>query len=130
MLNTKRIRTMTRMAIYEEQEGIEDLKVNGFFLPDYLISKAVGSFVTYTIAFALYTAAYWMYHFEDILTIVYSGQLNLVIADFLRRYTRFLVPYLLLTVLVYLVRGMGAHKRLRRYRRMIKSLEDSYEEEE
>lgn len=130
MLNTKRIRTMARMAIYEEHEGVEDMKVNEYFMPDYLISRAVGSFVAYTIAFALYVAAYWMYHFEDILTTVYSGNLNVVIAEFLRRYTRYLVPYLILTVAVYTVRYLSVSKKLTAYRNMIRSLEDSYEDEE
>ena len=130
MLNTTRIRTMTRMAIYEEQEGAEDMKVNEYFMPDYLISKAAGSFVAYTIAFALYVAAYWMYHFEDILTTVYSGSMNKVIAEFLRRYTRYLIPYLILTVAVYAVRYLVTERKLSRYRSMIRSLEDSYEEDE
>lgn len=130
MLNTNRIRTMARMAIYEEHEGAEDMKVNEYFMPDYLISRAVGSFVAYTVAFALYVAAYWLYHFEDILTTVYSGNMNVVIAEFLRRYTRYLVPYLILTVAVYAVRYLSVYKKLETYRSMIRTLEDSYEEDE
>ena len=130
MLNTTRIRTMARMAIYEEHEGAEDMKVNEYFMPDYLISRAVGSFVAYTAAFILYAAAYWMYHFEDILTTVYSGSMNEVIAEFLRRYIRYLIPYLILTLVVYGVRYYSVSRKLTAYRNMIRSLEDSYEEEE
>jgi hypothetical protein len=75
-------------------------------------------------------AAYWMYHFEDILTTVYSGKMNEVIAAFLGRYIRYLIPYLILTLAVYAVRYLMTERKLARYRNMIRSLEDSYEEDE
>ena len=37
MINKDRVRTMTRLAIYEEGQGVADDKMNGYFKNDYII---------------------------------------------------------------------------------------------
>ena len=35
MLDEKKVKLMTRMALYEEQQGREDLKVSAYYRKDY-----------------------------------------------------------------------------------------------
>ena len=43
MINKDRVRTMTRLAIYEEGQGVADDKMNGYFKNDYIVGHMVGS---------------------------------------------------------------------------------------
>ena len=42
MINKDRVRTMTRLAIYEEGQGVADDKMNGYFKNDYIVGHMVG----------------------------------------------------------------------------------------
>ena len=51
MINKDRVRTMTRLAIYEEGQGVADDKMNGYFKNDYIVGHMVGSFVSGTMRY-------------------------------------------------------------------------------
>ncbi len=50
MLNEKKIRLMTRTAIYEKREGKEDLKVNSYCGSDYVRFNMLKTLIGVTIA--------------------------------------------------------------------------------
>ena len=65
MLDEKKVKLMTRMALYEEQQGREDLKVSAYYRKDYtslhtlaIIVTAiaiVAAYLAIIIAYAVYT---------------------------------------------------------------------------
>ena len=67
MINKDRVRTMTRLAIYEEGQGVADDKMNGYFKNDYIVGHMVGSFVSGTIACLLIVFVYCCYHYDTLL---------------------------------------------------------------
>ena len=46
MLNTEKIAVMTKAAIYEEKEGLQDDRIVSYFETDYLLKSLFGSLIT------------------------------------------------------------------------------------
>ena len=82
MINKDRVRTMTRLAIYEEGQGIADDKMNGYFKNDYIVGHMVGSFVSGTIACLLIVFVYCCYHYDTIMIQLFENQLGGLIKMF------------------------------------------------
>ena len=64
MLDERKVKLMTRMALYEEQQGREDLKVSAYYRKDYKMSVGmiivtaiaiVAAYLAIIIAYAVYT---------------------------------------------------------------------------
>lgn len=131
MLNTrqlKKIGTMTRIAVYEEGQGIRDQEIDGYFQTDYIFSKMFGSFVTYTVACILILIVAAGYDFENLLARLYSDSLPALIGTILRYYIIWLIPYLLISFVVYLVRFQKSQESLQKYKRLLGEL-STYNEE-
>ena len=103
MINKDRVRTMTRLAIYEEGQGVADDKMNGYFKNDYIVGHMVGSFVSGTMGLI-----------ETALTI----------------YAAFMVFFLAVSFFVYRWKYNATRGRLDRYRRRLEHLKESYEKED
>ena len=130
MLNKDRIRTMTRLAIYEESQGIPDDKVNGYFKNDYIIGHMVWSFVSGTIACLLIVMLYCIYHYDVLLEQVFENQLMGLISTSLTLYSAFMVFFLAVSFFVYRWRFNAMRRRLDRYNRRLEHLKESYEKED
>lgn len=53
MLDEKRIVLMTKMAMYEEHSGKEDIHVSTYFRKDYISKNLLWSFLWFTIGYAI-----------------------------------------------------------------------------
>ena len=62
------------------------------------------------------------YDFENLLTRLYSDNLPEQIGTMLRYYIMWLIPYLLITFVVYLVRFQKSQESLQKYRRLLGEL--------
>ena len=58
MLDEKKIRLMTKIARYEQNEGKEDLRISGYYRSDFLASALLKNFVLTTIGYAAVVALY------------------------------------------------------------------------
>ncbi len=130
MLNNDKIRTMTRLAIYEENQGVQDDKINGYFKNDYIVGHMVGSFVSGTVAFMLIVMIYCIYNYDVVMEGLFEGALGSVIASGVTLYVAFMIFFLAVTFVVYHYRYSAARKRLNRYSRQLQHLKNSYEKEE
>ena len=130
MINKDRVRTMTRLAIYEEGQGISDDKMNGYFKNDYIVGHMVGSFVSGTIACLLIALVYCCYHYDTLLIQLFENQLMGLIETALTLYTAFMIFFLAVSFFVYLWRINALKGRLDRYNRRLEHLKESYEKED
>lgn len=71
MVDKRKIRLMTRMAMYEQAEGREDLKVSAYYRKDYVSMKMVVTFLWTTVGFGFAMLlvlaggmSTWMEHFD------------------------------------------------------------------
>ena len=58
MINEQRVKLMTRMAAYEQDEYKKNIKITGFFRSDYIGFQLLKSIVANTIAFAILFCLY------------------------------------------------------------------------
>ena len=130
MINKDRVRTMTRLAIYEEGQGISDDKMNGYFKNDYIVGHMVGSFVSGTIACLLIALVYCCYHYDTLLIQLFENQLMGLIETAFTLYAAFMIFFLAVSFFVYLWRINALKGRLDRYNRRLEHLKESYEKED
>lgn len=130
MINKDRVRTMTRLAIYEEGQGIADDKMNGYFKNDYIVGHMVGSFVSGTIACLLIALVYCCYHYDTLLIRLFENQLSGLIETAATLYAAFMIFFLAVSFFVYLWRINALKGRLNRYNRRLEHLKESYEKED
>ena len=121
---------MTRLAIYEEGQGIADDKMNGYFKNDYIVGHMVGSFVSGTIACLLIALVYCCYHYDTLLIRLFENQLMGLIETAVTLYAAFMIFFLAVSFFVYLWRINALKGRLNRYNRRLEHLKESYEKED
>ena len=121
---------MTRLAIYEEGQGIADDKMNGYFKNDYIVGHMVGSFVSGTIACLLIALVYCCYHYDTLLIQLFENQLTGLIRTAATLYAAFMIFFLAVSFFVYLWRINALKGRLDRYNRRLEHLKESYEKED
>ena len=130
MVNRDRVRTMTRLAIYEEGQGIQDDKMNGYFKNDYIVSHLVRSFVSGTIAFLLIVVMYCCYYYDTLLIRVFENRISGIVTTAITLYAAFMIFFLAVTFFVYRWRFNATRGRLNRYRRRLDHLKESYDKED
>ena len=130
MVNRDRVRTMTRLAIYEEGQGIQDDKMNGYFKNDYIVSHLVRSFVSGTIAFLLIVVMYCCYYYDTLLIRVFENRISGIVTTAITLYAAFMIFFLAVTFFVYRWRFNATRGRLNRYRRRLEHLKESYDRED
>ena len=121
---------MTRLAIYEEGQGIQDDKMNGYFKNDYIVSHLVRSFISGTIAFLLVVIMYCCYYYDTLLIRVFENRISGIVTTAITLYAAFMIFFLAVTFFVYRWRFNATRGRLNRYRRRLDHLKDSYDRED
>ncbi len=127
MLKQDRIRTMTRLAIYEEEQIARDERVNGYFGNDYVFSQMVGSFISGTIAFGIVFAVYCGYHFDTMFLRLFDNSILDVLKQWVRYYAVFIIGFCAITFVIYRGRFRRAQSRLKKYRRDLEFMAEEYE---
>lgn len=64
MLNQDKVKTMTKLAIYEKNEGRDELKINKYYKTDYIRLQVIKSFIGCTLGFILVAALIALYNME------------------------------------------------------------------
>lgn len=130
MLNSEKIRLMTRMASFDEVEGKKDIAVNGYFRGDYISFQLLISAIYATIGFAVIMALYVLYNLETFLSEIYKMDMVAFAKEWLTRYVIVLLAYLLISYFVYAFRFHRTKKRIRAYQQQLKQLHKMYENSE
>ncbi|NLJ90416.1 MAG: hypothetical protein GX323_05895 [Clostridiales bacterium] len=107
MLNQDKVRVMTKLAIYREKEGRQDLKINKFFKTDYLRLQMIKAFVCSTLGTLLIVGLTALYHMEYLI-------LNLTQLDFEAIGKYVLLIYLMVSLLYITIAAATASIRYNR----------------
>ncbi len=130
MLNEERIKLMTRMASYEDNDGKKNAAVAKYFRSDYVTLEVIKAIICATIAFMIVFGAYIYYDFENFMTNIYKMDLFAFAGKVARIYVTFLVGYCLVVYVAFSVKYRKAKKNLRRYFNNLKQLSMLYHKEE
>ncbi len=127
MLSQERIKLMTKMAAYEENEGKTYMSIGSYFRSDYMGMQVLRSIIGATFAYLIICGLYVYYHLETLMQDIYKMDLVAFGRQVLLYYIIFVVAYALLTYVVYSFRYSKAKRSLKRYYRHLKQLAAIYD---
>ena len=127
MLNQERIKLMTRMAAYEENEGKKYMSIGSYFRSDYMGLQVIKSVICSTLAYLIIIGLYIYYHFETFMQDVYKMDLMKAGKNLLLYYVIFTAANGLITYIVYSFRYSRAKRSLKKYYRHLKQLAAIYD---
>lgn len=130
MLNEERIRLMTRIARYEQNEGRRDLKISKYYRRDYLGIKLLKNFFIVTIGYGLILILIFGYHIEYLLDNIHKMDLQPLIAEVIIGYLLVMVFYMVITYTVCSVNWARAKKSVKSYYAKLSELSVLYTREE
>ena len=122
MLNSEKIRLMTRLTVYEEGLGVKDGRTAEYFRNDYILFGLVGSFVAGSLAWGVCAAVYCGYFFENIFFSVYENSLGTYLRLAVTSYAVFILIFLLVTLLVFYRRSAAFARRRVMYQQDLEAL--------
>ena len=129
MINEQRVKLMTKLALYEKNEGVRDSRINTYFKSDYLGFQLIGSFICCTLACLLGVAIYAAYSFEELMLTIYSMDLAAFVGKAILYYAAILILFLGVTYFVYAYRYNRMRRNLDAYYKSLKNLGESYRKE-
>lgn len=127
MLSQERIKLMTKMAAYEENEGKKYMSIGSYFRSDYMGMQVIRSVICGTLAFFLLAGLYVYYHFETMMQDIYKMDLLLLGRRVLFYYIVFIAVYSVITYVIYSFRYSRAKRSLKHYYYHLKQLAAIYD---
>ena len=127
MLSQERIKLMTKMAAYEENEGKKYMSLGSYFRSDYMGMQVIRSVICGTLAFFLLAGLYVYYHFETMMQDIYKMDLLLLGRRVLFYYIVFIAAYSVITYVIYSFRYSRAKRSLKHYYYHLKQLAAIYD---
>lgn len=122
MVEEKKVRLMTKLAIYEKKQNHKDISVSRFYKTDYVRYNVLKSIVAATIAYWLIVGIYIYLKFEDILAKLNEVDYFDLMYKVLGTYAVVCVVYLVFTSAVYYVKYEFARPGLTEYNSNLRDL--------
>ena len=130
MVNMRKVRLMTKLAIYEKKEGKEDIRLGNFFRRDYVRLKNLHNIVIVTIGYLLILGMIGAYRMEylikEAVNLDYVGIGKLILGV----YVIIITIYVMIALVGYGLYYDYSRKKLSKYFRMLRLLRSMYQEEE
>lgn len=130
MLNNRKVRLMSRLAMYEQKEGKEDIRISKYFRTDYVRLNVLKTVVAVTFGYLIILLLLILYHSEyliqEAVTLDYKG----IILRYAGIYIMIFVVYGSLAMIGYMLKYRMSRKKLAKYFRMLRKLRSLYREED
>jgi len=126
MLSEERIKLMTRMASYEDNEGKKNTAVANHFRSDYVGLQVLKAVICATIAFMIVFGVYIFCNYESIMVDIYKIDLWDLAADVLKKYVIFTVAYSVVVYIAFSIKYSKAKNSLKKYFNNLKLLNSIY----
>lgn len=123
MLDKKKIRLMTRTAIYDKEYGREDLKITDYYQKDYVSLNVWITLILITLGFFLLVSLLFMSSGESIVEGLTIVRMLILAAVVLGAYLSLLVIYGIGVSTFYKKRHIRAKQRVKKYMRDLSRLE-------
>lgn len=126
MLNFKKIRLMTKLAVYEKKEGKEDIYLSKYYKTDYVRFQVLKSILSATVGYGLILAMIGLYKMEYLIKNAVTLNYKLIGTYVLAFYLMTVTVYGLGSFVVYSMKYDASRKKLSRYFKLLKKLEKLY----
>lgn len=130
MLNQERVCEMTRMAIFDQNEGRECKPMIQYFRKDYISKELLKSFITGTAAFALILGIFVLYDAESLMNQLNTMDIQKIVINGILCYVVFMAVYSLITYMVYYARYSKGRMKVKKYYAHLKKVNKLYRQEE
>jgi len=130
MVNVRKVRLMTKLAIYEKTEGKEDIKLGRYFRRDYVRLKILHNIVAVTIGYLLVLAMIVAYQMEYLIREAVNLDYVGIGKTILGVYVIVVTVYAMAAMVGYGLYYDFSRKKLAKYFRMLRLLRSMYQEEE
>lgn len=129
MLNNKKIRLMTRLAIFETKEGKEDIRLSKYYKTDYVRLQVLKSIISTTVGYLLILALIFLYKSEYIIKNAVSLDYKTIGSYILGIYIILITIYGLGSLAWFSLKYEASRKKLTRYFKLLKRMKNIYKEE-
>ena len=130
MVNEKKVKQITSLAIYESGEGKKALKVSQFYRGDYVSMHMLKTWILSTVAFVLMFFLYFAYSADEIMKKIVSDGFVKVAVTVLVQYAIFCAIFVVIAYFVYNIRYSKSKKSVHEYYSGLKELNNLYKNEE
>ncbi len=129
MLNTNKVRLMTKLALYETKEGKEDISLSKYYKTDYVRYQVIKSIISATFGYALILLLIFIYKSEYLIQNAVTLNYKLIGTYILGIYIIVVAIYGLGSIVGYSLKYDLSRKKLSRYYKLLKRLNKIYNEE-
>ena len=129
MLNNRKIRLMTKLAIFETKEGKEDIRLSKYYKTDYVRYQVLKSGLSTTVGYLLILILAFLYKLEYIVKNAVSLDYKTIGSYILGIYILLITVYGLGSLAWFSFRYDASRKRLTRYNKLLKRMNKIYKEE-
>ena len=129
MVNMRKVRLMTKLAIYEKKEGKEDIKLGRYFRRDYVRLKILHNIVAVTLGYILVLAMIVAYQMEYLIREAVNLDYVGIGKTLLGIYIILITVYVMVALIGYGLYYDFSRKKLSKYFRMLRRLRSMYQEE-
>jgi len=130
MVNTRKVRLMTKLAIYEKTEGKEDIRLGKYFRRDFVRLKVLHNLIAVTIGYLLLLAMVVAYQMEYLIREAVNLDYIGIGKTILGLYVIVVTVYIMASMVGYSLYYDYSRKKLAKYFRMLRRLRDMYQEED
>ncbi|MBE5961177.1 MAG: hypothetical protein E7256_07295 [Lachnospiraceae bacterium] len=130
MLNNRKIRLMTRLAVYEKNEGKEDVKLSKYYKTDYVRLQILKTILSVTVGYLLILLMIVIYKSEYLIANAVSLDYKTIGVTLLGTYIILLTVFIVGTLIGFSFKYDKSRKKLARYYKTLKKLRMIYREED
>lgn len=130
MLDSNKIKIMTKLAIYEEKEGKEDIKSNKYYKNDYVRFNLIKTILSFTAGYVIILLLIGFYNMEYIIAKAVTINYKEIGMKILGVYLILFIIYVFVSISVSIYRYDKSRKRLSSYYKNLKELREIYKEDD
>ena len=129
MLNEKRVKHMVKLAMYENKEGAEELKISAFYKKDYISFNMLWSIIWMTIAYLIVAVLFVMAKMDAIMNELSMIAVVKMAGAVLGVYVVLLVVYIHVSRYFYRKKHARSYYRVKKFKEGLEILHGMYQEE-
>lgn len=129
MLNNRKVRLMTKLAIYEKEDGKEDIRLGKYYRVDYVRYQMLKTLVAVTFGYLILVLLTILYNAEYLIAEAVKLDYAAIGRTLLGIYLILLLTFVGLAGIGYTVKYNRSRKKLAKYYQMLKRLRTIYKEE-
>lgn len=130
MLNEERIKLMTKLAIYEQKQGKQEIPMSRYYRGDYVSYHLILSAITATLGFVIALAVAVSCQLQYLIDHITTMDILAVGRNVLAIYVVFLAVFLGISYLYYSTKFDNTREELKKYNANLKQLCKMYQMEE